>query len=177
MQFHVHVYFKSPYYSDTVSCVTYSQIDTLNVPGVLCYWIPKQVDDRPLWGHTMHDRRIIFDVLLLVKFIIFLGISNLAFITPNIDVFLIAGHPATDGNFWQAFKFKVHCGSAFELGASRLPLLFPSTNNIYVSFSIKKQTYMQYHIYMSCNSTIWPLCFHRRYVQDAFSICDTSLNL
>ena len=78
--------------------MTYSQIDTLNVPGVLCLWIPKQVDDGPLWSHTMPDRRFIFDVLLLVKFIIFLSISNFLFITSTSDInlFLIAGHPAID---------------------------------------------------------------------------------
>ena len=94
--FLVHVYVKSPYYSDALTCVTYSQTDTLNVPGVPCHWIPKQVDDRPLWGHTMPDRRVIFEIVLLVKFVIFLGISNLFFITPNGDLFLNAGHPVTD---------------------------------------------------------------------------------
>jgi len=102
MWFHVHVYFKSPYYSDTSSCVTYSQTDTLNVPSVLRHWISKQVDDGPLWGLTMPDRRVIFNGLLLVKFSIFLGISDFVFITPNSDSFLIAGHPATNvGKFWQ----------------------------------------------------------------------------
>jgi len=101
MWFNIHVYFKLPYYSDTLSCVTYSQTDTLNVPGVLCQWIPKQVDDGPLWGYIKDDRRVIFDVSLLVRFIIFLGISNFLFITPNSNLFLIAGHPATDVEiFW-----------------------------------------------------------------------------
>jgi hypothetical protein len=82
--------------------MTYSQTDTLNVPGMLCHWIPKQVDDGPLWGHTMPDRRVIFDISLLVKIIIFFSISNLVFITPDSDLFLIAGHPTTDdGKFWQ----------------------------------------------------------------------------
>ena len=63
-------------------CVTYSQTNTLNVPGVPCHWIPKQVDDGPLCGHTMPDRRSFkFDIFLLVKFIIFLSIP---------DFFLIA---------------------------------------------------------------------------------------
>jgi hypothetical protein len=39
--------FKIPYYSDTLRCVTYSQTDTLNVPGVPCHWIPNQVDAGP----------------------------------------------------------------------------------------------------------------------------------
>jgi len=87
--------------------VTYSQTDTLNVPGVLCRWIPKQVDDGSLWGHTMPDRQVICDILLLVKFIIFLGISNFVFITPNSDLFLIAGHPASDvKKFWRGFLLK-----------------------------------------------------------------------
>jgi len=89
--------------------MTYSQTDTLNVPGMLCHWIPKQVDDRPLWGHTMPapDKLVIFDVLLLVKFIICLGISHLVFITPNSDLFLIADHPATDvGKFWHGCLLK-----------------------------------------------------------------------
>ena len=74
----------------------YSQTYTLtdDVPGVPCHWIPKQVDDGPLWGHTMPNRRVIFDVLLPVKFIKFLGI--LKRVTPNNDLFLIAGHSATD---------------------------------------------------------------------------------
>jgi len=78
--------------------MTYSQTDTLNVPGVLCHWIPKQVDDGLLWNHTMPDKPVIFDVLLLVRFIIFLSISNCLFITStsDIDLFLIAGHPALD---------------------------------------------------------------------------------
>jgi len=78
--------------------MTYSQTDTLNVPGVLCHWIPKQVDGEPLWGYTMPDKPVIFDVLLLVKFIIFLSISNFLFITSTSDInlFLIAGHPAID---------------------------------------------------------------------------------
>ena len=57
--------------------MTCSQTDTLNVPGVPCHYIPKQVDDGPLWGHTMPDSRVIFDVFLLVKFVIFLGVSDL----------------------------------------------------------------------------------------------------
>jgi len=49
----------------------------------------------------MPDTRVIFDVLLLVKFITFLIISNFLFITPNSDLFLIADHLATDcGKFW-----------------------------------------------------------------------------
>jgi len=107
MWFHAHFYFKSPYYSDTVSCVTYSQTDILNAPGVLCHWSPKQVDDGPLWDHTMPDTRVIFGIFLLVKFIIFLGISNFVFITPNSDFFLISGHPATDvGKFWRGCLLK-----------------------------------------------------------------------
>jgi len=53
--------------------MTYSQTYTLNVPGVPCHWIPKQVDDGPLWDHTMPDRRVIFGVFWLVKFIKILG--------------------------------------------------------------------------------------------------------
>jgi len=51
-----------------------------------------------LWNHTMPDKPVIFDVLLLVRFIIFLSISNCLFITStsDIDLFLIAGHPALD---------------------------------------------------------------------------------
>jgi len=45
--FYVHVHFKSPYYSDTVTCMTYSLTCTLNVPGVPCHWIQKQVDVSP----------------------------------------------------------------------------------------------------------------------------------
>jgi len=88
--------------------VTYSRTDTLHVPGVQCHWIPKQVDDGPLWGHTIPDRQVIFGVLLLVKFIIFLGISNFVFFTPNSDLFLFAGHPETDvgGKFWRGCLLK-----------------------------------------------------------------------
>ena len=58
---HVYVHFKLTQFCDTSTCVTYSKPDTLNDPGVLCHLISKQVDDGPLWGHTMPDRRVIFD--------------------------------------------------------------------------------------------------------------------
>jgi len=60
-----------------------------------------------------------------------------------------------------------------------LHMFFPSTYNICMSFNVEKHTYMcfntKHNIYMSCNSRIWPLCFHKWYLQDAFSILSTSL--
>jgi len=61
MTCHVHVHLKSPERDNVV------------------YWKPKRkiindVDDGPLWGHTMPDRHVIFENFVLVKFIVYIYI-------------------------------------------------------------------------------------------------------
>jgi len=56
----------------------------------------------------MPERRVLLDNFVLVKFILFLGDSDLLFITPNRDLFLTTDYPTTDvGKYWRGCFFQV----------------------------------------------------------------------
>ena len=88
-KFHVHVDSKSPYYSDTLTCVTFSQTYTLNVPGPVCCVtvFQKRLMTGPcgvkrclIGGSFLFDysSNLLYSWVFLTFF----------FITPNSDLFL-----------------------------------------------------------------------------------------